>query len=58
MLLVPFGGERGDAIGGEAPRELLDLALVVGEVELVGHWRSCSPLPVMPDLIRHPESRM
>ena len=35
MLLVPFGGERRDRVGGEFLRHFLDLALVVGQVELV-----------------------
>ena len=38
MLFVPLGGERRDRVGGEFLRHLLDLALVVGEVEL-GHGR-------------------
>ena len=34
MLLVPFGGEGRDGIGGELARHLLNLELVVGKVEL------------------------
>src|SRR5204863_456459 len=37
VLLVPFGRVRGDRIGGEFPRHLLDGKLVVGEFEL-GHF--------------------
>ena len=40
MLLVPLGRVRRDRIGGELPRHILDLALLVGEVELVGHSRA------------------
>ena len=36
VFFVPLGGVRGDRVGGEAAREFLDFALVVGEVEL-GH---------------------
>src|SRR3954462_1092060 len=34
MLLVPLRRVRGDRVGGEGPRHLLDLALLVGEVKL------------------------
>ena len=34
MLLVPLGGMGRDRVGGELLRHLLDLALLVGEVEL------------------------
>src|SRR6185369_10392506 len=34
VLLVPFGREWGDCVGGELPRHLLDLELVLGQVEL------------------------
>ena len=39
VLLVPLGGVGRDRVGGELPRHLLDLALLVGEVELAGHAR-------------------
>ena len=47
MRLVPLGRVRRDAIGGEAARELLDLALVAceiklgGEVKLLGNVLPC-----------------
>src|SRR5215217_3663579 len=34
MLLIPLRGMRSDRVGGELARHLLDLALLVGEVEL------------------------
>src|SRR5690606_38287012 len=37
VLLVPPGGVRRYAVGGEAPRHVLDGELVVGEGELAGH---------------------
>jgi hypothetical protein len=40
VVLVPLRGMRRDAIGSEPPRQILDLALVVGKVELVGHIRN------------------
>jgi hypothetical protein len=40
-MLVPLRGVGGDRVRGEALRHLEDLALVVGEVELVHH--SLSP---------------
>ena len=39
VLLVPLGGEGRDRVGGELLRHFLDLALVVGQVELVS-WAS------------------
>src|SRR3546814_2707098 len=38
LLFIPFGGVRRDRIGGELARHLLNGALVVGQLELVGHF--------------------
>ena len=35
MLLIPFRREGRDGVGGEFLRHFLDLALVVGQVELM-----------------------
>ena len=37
MLLVPFGSKGRDAIGGEAPRHVLNGLLFLGKLELARH---------------------